>query len=112
MKEITIILRRERVDALVHALRGAGVSRMAVSRIHAIGSGVDPEQYRVSGLEGIYMEKVKVELVCPADEVEDLIAIARRLGRTGYRGDGELYVTDVERIVNLRTGSEGALALA
>ena len=48
MKRIEIILRPERVEGTIRALKEAGVPRLHVSHVHAIGSGVDPEHFRVS----------------------------------------------------------------
>ena len=112
MKEIKAILRKERAQAVVTALRTAGVPRLTVCHVHALGSGVDPEHYRLSLEEGsAYTEKVKLEVVCDESDVQSLVDIIRREAATGHRGDGILFVCAVERAVGIRTGDEGALAL-
>lgn len=112
MKELKIICRKERVADVAAALRAAGVPRMTISHVHALGSGVDPEHYRVSLDEGAaYTEKARLELVCRAEDVARLIEVVRTKGRTGERGDGMVFVSDVERVVKVRTGDENALAL-
>ena len=50
--EIRAIVRIELLDSVVHCLEGAGVPRLAVDRVHAIGSGVDPDAVRISFDEG------------------------------------------------------------
>jgi nitrogen regulatory protein PII len=47
MKRLEAIIRTERVDQVVAALRKAGVPRLTVVHVHALGSGVDPEDYRL-----------------------------------------------------------------
>lgn len=112
MKRIEAIVRTERTDAVVAALRQEGVPRMTLSHVHALGSGVDPEHYRLSFEEGAaYTEKAKILLVCPADHVDRVVEAIQREGRTGHRGDGVVFVSDVERIIKIRTGDEDALAL-
>jgi nitrogen regulatory protein P-II 1 len=112
MKRIEAIVRTERVGAVVAALRRAGVARLIVSHVHALGYGVDPEHYRLSFEEGAaYSEKAKVLVVCGQEKVDTVLDAIRREGRTGHRGDGIVFVSDVERAVKIRTGAEDALAL-
>jgi len=42
------IVRLAMLDRVIHALRGAGVPRLTVTRVHAIGAGVDPAAARLS----------------------------------------------------------------
>ena len=37
--EVRAIVRREMLDRVVHALKDAGVPRLTVTRVHAIGAG-------------------------------------------------------------------------
>lgn len=112
MKEVKIILRKERVAAVIKALGEAGVPRLTVSHVHALGAGVDPDHYRLSmEEESAYTEKARIEVVCREDAVPVVVDIVRSHGRTGLRGDGIILVQDVERIVKIRTGDENALAL-
>lgn len=112
MHELKAIVRRERVDAVVHGLREAGVTRLWTSHVHALGRGVDPGEARVSFEEGAqFMEKAKIELFCRAEDVEGLLRVIRERASTGARGDGVIAVTCVERCVNVRTGDEELLAV-
>jgi len=112
MKELKVICRKERVEDVVAALRAAGVPRLTVSHVHSLGSGVDPEHYRMSFEEGAaHTEKAKIELVCRSADVPQLLDAIRQYGCTGQRGDGVIFVTEIERVVKIRTGDENALAL-
>jgi nitrogen regulatory protein PII len=112
VKLLKIIMRLERVDRVVRELRNAGVPRLTVSHVHSLGTGVDPEHYRLSSEDGgAYTEKAKIEVVCKADDVPRLVEVVREHAGTGRRGDGVIFVSDVERVVKIRTGEENALAL-
>lgn len=112
MKEIKAIVRKERVQDVVGALRSAGVPRLTLCHVHSIGSGVDPEDYRMSFEEGAaYTEKTKIEVVCREHDVQRLVEVIRENARTDHRGDGVIFVSDVERTIKIRTGDENALAL-
>lgn len=112
MKRIEAIVRTERVAPIVAALREAGIPRVTVGHVHALGSGVDPEHYRLSFEDGAaYTEKAKILLVCPAEAVDRVLETIRREGRTGHRGDGVVFVSAVDRVVKIRTDAEDSLAL-
>lgn len=110
MKLLRIICRDDRVDAVVRALRTAGAPRLFIDHVHSIGSGVDPEHYRF-GDGGAYTRKAKIEVVCRADDLAELVRAVREHARTGNRGDGVILVSDVERVVKIRTGDEDLAAL-
>jgi nitrogen regulatory protein P-II 1 len=112
MKEVKIVLRKDRVDPVVHALAAGDVPRFHVSHVHVLGAGVDPEDVRVSLEEGSrYTEKAKIEVFCRAADVDRVVALVREHACTGRRGDGLIAVTSLERIVGIRTGEEDLLAV-
>ncbi len=112
MKEIKAYLRKERVDAVVHALRDAGVTHMTVTHVMSLGSGVDPENFRISFETGtMYTEKAKLEFVCPEPEVDRLLPVIAASARTGEPGDGIVFVSPVDSAIKIRTGAEGREAL-
>ena len=112
MKEVKIVLRKDRVDPVVHALAAADVPRLHVSHVHVLGAGVDPEDARMSLEEGTrYTEKAKIEVFCREADVDRVVALVREHACTGQRGDGLIAVTSLERIVGIRTGEEDLLAV-
>ncbi len=112
MVGITAVTRTECVADLLHELRAADVQRIYVSRVHAVGAGLDPEDFKLSLEEGgAYTEKAKVEFVCPAARVEELMQLIRTRACTGHRGDGVIIASPVQDVMNIRTGDRGELAL-
>lgn len=112
MREIKLYIRKERVDAVVHALRAAGVGQMTVSHVHTLGSLTDPGHVRISFETGTtYTEHAKLEFVCSEADVEVLVAVITDTARTGDPGDGIIFVSPVERAVRIRSGAEGREAL-
>ncbi len=112
MKLLKFIVRKERVEAVLRALREAQVARLFICHVHAVGSGVDPEDYRLSFEEGsAYTEKSKIEVVVPDSRADELIDVIRRHAFTGHQGDGIICVSPIERVVKIRTGDENAIAL-
>lgn len=112
MKDVKAIVRKECVTELLNALRDSGVSRFYLSRIHAVGGGVDPEDFDVSFVEGsVYTEKTKIEFVCETDRADELVDVVRSWARTGQRGDGIVIVSNVTDVIDVRTGDHDQMAL-
>jgi nitrogen regulatory protein PII len=112
LKEVKAIVRNDCVPDLIHALKRAEITRFLVSRIHALGAGVDPENYRLSLDDGeAYTAKAKVEFLCRAETAEAVLALIREWACTGRRGDGVVIVTEVTDVVNVRTGDRDRIAL-
>lgn len=112
MREIKVYLRRERVDAVVHALRDAGIGHMTITHVHTLGSLTDPAHVRISFETGTtYTQHAKLEFVCSELDVDVLVPVIEATARTGEPGDGIIFVSPVERAVKIRTGAEGRAAL-
>jgi nitrogen regulatory protein PII len=112
VKEVTIVIRKDRVDPVVHALAAVDLPRFHVSHVHAVGAGIDPDEARFSMEEGTrYTEKAKIEVFCRQEDVETVVGLVREHAATGQRGDGLITVTPLERIVSVRTGDEELLAV-
>ena len=45
------------------------------------------------------------------DKVDEVIEAITNAARTGKIGDGKIFVTEVERVVRIRTGEEGPEAI-
>ncbi|MFQ5703450.1 MAG: P-II family nitrogen regulator [Gemmatimonadales bacterium] len=112
LRLIKAVVRHELLEELVQALNKAGVPRLSVSNVQTTGSGVDPKQAKLSQELGTgYTEKVLMQFVCAAEQVDDIVNIVVEHAHTGCRGDGIVFVLPVERVVKIRTGVEGVAAL-
>lgn len=111
--EIRAIVRLELLDAVVHCLKRAGVPRLMVQRVHAIGSGVDPASAKISFREGSeYAEKGMVSFICARNRCAMFTELIARAARTERPGDGIVSVHPVSEVTKIRTGVRGLEALA
>lgn len=111
--EIRAVVRRPMLDRVVCALKEAGVPRLTVTNVHAIGAGVDPASTQISWDEGSrYADKAVVQFVCGHGECQDMADLISRVARTGRRGDGIVIVSPVLDVIKIRTGRRGLDALA
>jgi nitrogen regulatory protein P-II 1 len=58
-----------------------------------------------------FLPKVKLEIVVADDQVERCIDAIMETAQTGKIGDGKIFVTNVERVIRIRTGEENENAV-
>lgn len=93
---------------VVRCLKEADVARLTVSRVHAIGAGVDPDVAKLSLDECSECgDKALVQCICEADRSEALAELVARTARTGRRGDGIVSLHPVVAVWKIRTGDRG-----
>lgn len=112
MKLITAIVKPFKLDDVKDALKSAGAQGMTVSEVRGFGrQGGHSETYRGSEYSIDFVPKVRIEIIiddASADKVVDAICSA---AATGKIGDGKIWVTDISRLVRVRTGEEGSNAI-
>jgi nitrogen regulatory protein P-II 1 len=112
VKLITAIVKPFKLDDVKTALKDAGVTGMTVTEVQGFGrqSG-HTEVYRGAEYTIDFVPKVRIDVladVADADRVAEVIAAA---ARTGKIGDGKIWITDVDRVMRIRTGEVDADAL-
>ncbi len=112
MKLITAIVKPFKLDDVKEALKGAGVAGMTVSEVRGFGrQGGHTETYRGAEYKIDFVPKVCVEVVVDDDAVDGIVDAVVAAASTGKIGDGKIWVTDLDRLVRIRTGEEGADAV-
>jgi nitrogen regulatory protein P-II 1 len=112
VKLITAIVKPFKLDDVKTALKDAGVTGMTVTEVQGFGrqSG-HTEVYRGAEYTIDFVPKVRIDVlvdVADAERVAEAIAAA---ARTGKIGDGKIWISDVERVMRIRTGEVDADAL-
>lgn len=112
MKELKAFIRSNRVEQVVRALEAAKAPGITLSRVHGVGYGYDPYTFTLAPSEVAKAPAIaKVEVVCSDECVERLIDALVGAAHTGLRGDGIVFVTNVEQAVRIRTVEKGDVAL-
>jgi nitrogen regulatory protein PII len=112
MKLITAIVKPFKVDDVREALQGAGVHGMTISEVRGFGrQGGHSETYRGAEYKIDFVPKVRIEIVVESSDVDAVVDAIRHAAATGKIGDGKIWVTEVERIIRIRTGEEGTDAV-
>lgn len=112
MKQITVIIRPEKLDDVRNALERAGISGLMISEIHGHGKqkGV-VQQWRGEKYKVDLIPKVKLETVVRNSELQSVKKTIIEAARTGQIGDGKMFITTVDEVVRIRTGEEGDIAI-
>ena len=112
MKLVTAIVKPFRLDDVKDALKSAGVAGMTVSEVRGFGrQGGHTETYRGSEYQIDFVPKVRIDIIVDDAEAERVVESIVSAAATGKIGDGKVWVTDVNRLVRIRTGEEGADAV-
>ena len=112
MKKVEAIIKPFKLDDVREALSEIGVTGMTATEVKGFGrQNGHTELYRGAEYVVDFLPKVKIELVVSADMVEQSIEAIVGVARTGKIGDGKIFVTDVERVIRIRTGEEGPEAI-
>jgi len=109
---VTAVLKPHRLEDVTSALKDLDINGVTVSEVQGFGQQRGhTEVYRGSEYKVDFVPKVMVEVVCDiaqADKVADTIADA---ARTGKIGDGKIWITEVARVIRIRTGEVGSDAI-
>jgi nitrogen regulatory protein P-II 1 len=112
MKLITAIVKPFKLDDVKTALKEAGVAGMTVTEVQGFGRQAGhTEVYRGAEYTIDFVPKVRIEVLAEETDLDRLLDVITTAARTGKIGDGKIWVTDVDRIVRIRTGELGSDAL-
>ena len=103
MKEIKAFIRPEKIKEVVSALRKAGHLSLTVFEGEGTGNYTDPgKNWPSLKLPFLHSKVVKLEMVCSDNDVNSISELIRTHGRTGKRGDGLIYVSDIQETMRIR----------
>ncbi|ALS21193.1 P-II family nitrogen regulator [Paenibacillus naphthalenovorans] len=112
MKQLTIIVRPEKLSSVTAALHHIGVTGMTISDVRGQGiqKGVTTI-YRGVEYQTNFVLKNKIETVVSNEIYEKAIESVLEAARTGKVGDGKIFVTEITDAIRIRTGEHGQAAL-
>ncbi len=139
MKEITAIIRRDKLQETKKALDELGYPSLSIQSVDGRGkqrgavcdNDLDPElpdKYCMSvkltatpstyALEhtlpkvALFVPKRMLTMVVPDDVVSKIVKSLIKINRTGKTGDGKIFVSPIEDALRVRTGERDGDAIA
>jgi nitrogen regulatory protein PII len=112
MKLITTIIKPFKLDEVRAALADLGVSGMTVTEVKGFGrQRGHTELYRGAEYVVDFVPKARIEVAVRSDMVDRVVDAIVQAARTGKVGDGKIFISDLDRVVRIRTGETDHAAL-
>ena len=112
MKKIEAIIKPFKMDDVREALAEENITGMTVSEVKGFGRQKGhTELYRGAEYMVDFLPKVKLEIVVSDEDVDRCVNTIIETAQTGKIGDGKIFVTNVERVIRIRTGEEDQQAI-
>ena len=121
MKEITAIIRPNKITKTKKVLETLGFPAMTAQRVLGRGKQeaiigevtMDIDKSRLLKKEGTmrYIPKRMLTLLVPDQEVSLVVEAIMRVNQTGQKGDGRVFVSPIEEAIRVRTGENGDKAI-
>ena len=112
MKEITAVIRTERLDAVKDSLVKVDCKGITVMDVKGHGEqlGIE-EKYRGRSYRIDLLPKIEIMTVVGDEDVEKAVTAICEAAKTGHVGDGKIFIKDIEEVIRIRTGERGEKAL-
>ena len=112
MKLITAVIKPFQLDDVKAAVKAVGVTGITVGEVRGFGrQGGHTETYRGTEYQIEFVPKVQVEIVVDDAVLDGVVDAILASARTDKIGDGKIWITDVARLIRIRTGEEGVDAV-
>lgn len=108
MKEVQAFIRPRKLNDVYNALKLKDFCCMTVYDGEGTGRYTDPDNNWPSfKFTSMHSKVVKLEMVCKQEHVKSIVNIIHEKGSTGRKGDGIIYISDVEEVIRIRDGEKG-----
>lgn len=112
MKRIVAIIKPFKLDDVREGLADIGISGITVSEAKGFGRQKGhTELYRGAEYVVDFLPKCKVEIVTTDEQVDECVEVIIKSAYTGKIGDGKIFISDVSRVIRIRTGEENDEAI-
>jgi len=94
------------------ALAELGVSGMTVTEVKGFGrQRGHTELYRGAEYTVDFVPKSRIEVAVRSELVDRVVDAIVAAAKTGKVGDGKIFITDIDRVIRIRTGETDNAAL-
>jgi len=114
MKKIEAYIRADRSRAVVDGLKKTGVTGLSIHEIKGQGAGARPV---ISGLKGTarfvaeFSNSCVITTIVDDSRVDQVISAITDAASSGSKGDGKIFVSTVDEVVDISTKRKGVSAL-
>ena len=112
MKMIMAVIQPKRLDSVRQALAEIDITGVTATEVKGFGRQKGhTELYRGAEYQIDFLPKVKLEIAISASILDEVIEAISDVANSGKVGDGKIFVTNLEKVVRIRTGETDQDAL-
>jgi len=112
MKLVTAVIKPMKLDDVCDALTKLGHAGLTVTEVRGYGrQRGQTEVFRGTEYSVHFLPKLKIEVACTEDRVDEVVEVIIVTAQTGRIGDGKIFVSDLDQIVRIRTRETGPAAI-
>jgi nitrogen regulatory protein PII len=106
------VIKPHKLEEVRDALTRIGVQGMTVSEVKGYGrQRGHTELYRGAEYVVDFVPKTRVEVAVRSELVDQVVEAVMKAAKTGKVGDGKIFITDINRVIRIRTGETDNAAL-
>ena len=112
MRKIEAIIQPHKLEDVKEALKNSGVDGMTITEVRGHGRQKGhTEVYRGAEYKVDLLPKVKLEMVIPEANVNQVVETITAAARSGKIGDGKIFISSLDDVVRIRNGERGETAV-
>ncbi|MCS3432306.1 P-II family nitrogen regulator [Klebsiella sp. BIGb0407] len=112
MKLVTVVIKPFKLEDVREALSLIGIQGLTVTEVKGFGRQKGhAELYRGAEYNVNFLPKVKIEVAITDEQLDEVIDVMSKSAWTGKIGDGKIFVTELQRVIRIRTGETDEDAL-
>ena len=111
MKKIEAVIQSDRQKAVIDSIIATGVGGLTVTRSLGRGAGERPRIGGDKGEEIQYNAVDTIVTIVDDSKVESVLSAIMESGYTGTKGDGKIFISTVDDVVDIFSKEKGIKAL-
>ena len=112
MNKIEAIIKPFKLEEVREALSEIGVSGLTVTEVKGFGRQKGhTELYRGAEYVVDFLPKIKIEVVVISTMLDLVLETIVKAAHTGKIGDGKIFVSQIEKVIRIRTGETDETAI-
>jgi len=112
MKKIETIVRASKFDEVKEALAEKEIYFFTFYEVKGHGhQKSESRSYRGTVYDVGYIARIKIEIIVSEHFVDSALTAICKAAQTGEKGDGLVYISNLDQIVNIRTGLRDSQAI-
>jgi nitrogen regulatory protein P-II 2 len=112
MKLISALIRPHRLDDVRMVVARMGLVGLTVTEVEEFGAETPrTEVYRGAEYRFDWQPRMRIEVAVEDELTDQVVEAICNVARTGRKGDGRVFVAELEDAIRIRTGEAGTAAL-